>query len=76
MGNAALMFPTGHGIKARSYAHVEITHRCIIRTWEARGLWSHASEALMMHLIGKCAISAWAWVLAILSTLLRYALLF
>ena len=65
---AALMFLTGHWLEARIYACVEITRfssRCIIRTWKALGLWPHASQALMMHLIGKCAISAWAWCLAI-----------
>ena len=38
---ATLMFLTGHGIMARTYACVEIAHfpmRCIIRTWEAQGL--------------------------------------
>ena len=60
---AALMFITGHGIKAKSNANVETAHfpfRCIIRTWEALILWPCAYHALMMHLIGKCAISAWA----------------
>ena len=64
---AALMFLTGYGIKAST--HAEIAHfstLCIIRTWKALGLWPHGSQALMMHLIGKCAISARAWVLAIL----------
>ncbi len=59
---AALMFLTGQGIKARTHACGEITHfptGCIIRTWKALGLWPCASQALMMHLIGKCAISAW-----------------
>ena len=68
----ALMFPTGHGIKARAHAHAEITHfstRCIIRTWKALGLHPHASEALMMHLVGKCVISTWTWVLAIFLTM-------
>ncbi len=38
---AALMFLTGHGIKAGTHVHVEITYfstMCIIRTWEALGL--------------------------------------
>ncbi len=51
---AALMFLTGHGIKARTHAHAEVAHlptRCIIRTRKALGLWSHAS--LMMTLIGQ-----------------------
>ena len=66
---AAVMFLTGHGIKARTHAHVTIAHfpaQCIIGTWDALGLKPCASQALMMPLIGKCAISAWAWVLAIL----------
>ncbi len=65
---AILMFLTGHGIKARTHAHAEIAHvptRCIIRTWKALGLWLHAHQAPMMHLNGKFAISAWAWVLDI-----------
>ena len=59
---AALMFHTCHGIKARAHAHAEITQFstwCIIRTWKALSLWPHAFQALMMHLIGKCAISTW-----------------
>ena len=62
---AALMFLTGHGIK--TYAHSEIAHfptQFIIRTWKALALWPRASQT-MMHLIGKCAISTWTWVLAI-----------
>ena len=43
---AALLFLTGHGMRARTDAHAEI--------------------ALKMHLIGKCAISAWAWVHSII----------
>ncbi len=30
------------------------------------GLWLRASQALMLHLVGKCTISTWAWVLAII----------
>ena len=33
----------------------------------------NASQALMMHLIGKCAISAGAWLLAIVHVLLPAA---
>ena len=65
---AALMSHTCHGIKARTHARAEIAHfstRCIIRTWKALGLRPYASMAQMMHLVGKCVISAWAWVLAI-----------
>ena len=65
---SALMFLTGHGIRARTHAHAKITlfpTQYIIRTWKVLGLWPHASQSLMMHLDGKCAISAWAWVLAI-----------
>ena len=35
---AALVFHTGHGIKARIHAHANIAHfplSCIIRAWEA-----------------------------------------
>ena len=72
---AALTFNTGHVIKARTHACIEIAHFpswCIIRTWKALGLWSHASQALMVHLVGKCANSARAWVLAILHTISLY----
>ena len=65
---AALMFRTGHGIKARTHANAEIVHFptwCTIRTWRALGLWPRASQARIMHLIGKCQISAWAWFFAI-----------
>ena len=65
---AALMFLTGLGIPARSYALAGIMHfptQCIIRTWKALGLWPRVFQAWMMHLIGKCMISAWAWVLAL-----------
>ena len=68
---AALMFLTGHGIKARTHAIVEITHfptQCIIRIQEALSLWHRASQALMVHFIGKCAISAQASVLPISPT--------
>ena len=63
------------GIKAKTHTHVEIPHFptwCIIRAWKALGLWPHASQAPMMHLIGKCSISTWAWILAI-STSIRIA---
>ncbi len=30
--------------------------QCIIRTWNALRLQHHASQALMMHFVGKCAI--------------------
>ena len=66
----AFMFLTNDGIKVRALAHAEIIHfptRCIIRTRKALTLQPHASQALTMHLVGKCMISAWAWVLAILS---------
>ena len=66
---AALMFLTGNGMKGRTHAHAEIAHLptwCIIRTWEACGLWARATQALVMHLVEKCALSAWAWVFAIL----------
>ena len=39
----------------------------IIRTWKAVDVHPHAFQVLMMHLIGICAISTWAWVLAIIS---------
>ena len=60
-----LVFLTGHGIKAITHAHAEITHlppRCIIRSQKALSLQPRASQALMMLLIGKCAISAWILV--------------
>ena len=66
---AALMFPTDHGIKARTHVRAEIAHfptQCIITNWKAIGLWPRASQALMMLFIGKCVISAWPWGLAIL----------
>ena len=66
---AALLFLTGHGIKSRTHACAEITHLpnwCTIRAWKALGLWPRSPQALPIHLIRKCAISAWAWVLAIL----------
>ena len=73
---AALLVLTGHGIKARTHACAKITHfppQCkedwielnCTRTWKALGLWPHASQALMMHLVGKCVISTWTWILAI-----------
>ena len=52
----ALMFLTGHGIRARTHSHVEITHFptwCTTRTWTALGLRLRASHALMMLLVGK-----------------------
>ena len=61
---AALMFNTGHGIKAWAYAHVEITH--FPNELQDQDLGStagcgpHAFQALMMHLVGKCVISTWA----------------
>ena len=65
---AALMYLTGHGIIARNHVYAEIAHfpsRCIISSRKTLVLWPHASQALMMHQIGKCAISTWPWVLAI-----------
>ena len=65
----ALKFLTGHGINARTHADVEMAHFPtwgIIKTWKALSMRPCASQALMMHLIGKCVISAWTWVLAIL----------
>ena len=66
---AALMFLRGHAIKARIHACTEIAYfltQRIIRTWRALSLWPCAFQALKMHLIGKCAISTHAWVLAII----------
>ena len=71
---AALMFRTGHGIRARPHSPAEIGHFpnwCIIRAREARGRRASAFQALMMHLVGKCVISAQAWVLAIFTHSLR-----
>ena len=45
------MFLTGHRIKARTHASVEIAHfpnRGIIITWKALSLLPHASQALMI----------------------------
>ncbi len=69
---AALMFLTGHVIKARTHARAEIAHfrtQCNIRNWKALmiSLQPCASQALIMHLVGKYAISTWARVLAIKS---------
>ena len=72
------MFLTGHWIKARTHAHVEITHfsmRCIIMAWEAWDNRPSAFQILMMHSVGKCAISAQAWVLAIWPKLAIYQIL-
>ena len=58
---AALVFLAGHGMKARTHAHAEITYFptwCTIRARKALGLWLHASQAPIAHLIGKCVISA------------------
>ncbi len=60
----------GHGIKARTHAHAEITHfptQCIISTWKAFGLQPRAFQAPMIHPIQKCAISAWVWIFAIMA---------
>ena len=59
---------TGNEMKARTHANVESAHfpmRCITRTWKALRLQHRASQALVMHLVGKCAISAEAWFLGI-----------
>ena len=56
-------------MKARTHEHAEITHcqnQFIISIWKALGLQHCASHALIMNVFGKCAISTWAWVLAIL----------
>ena len=60
------------GIKARTHALAEMAHfptQCTVRTWNALSLQPHASQALMKHFIVKCAISEWAWVLAIIPTI-------
>ena len=65
---ATLMILTGHGIEARTHAHAENAHfqtRCI-----SLCLWPRASQALMMHLIGKCVISPQARALAMFYILL------
>ena len=61
---AALMFLTGHGIKARTRVCAENAHfltQCIMRMWKA--LSPRASQTLMMHLVVNCAISTQAWIL-------------
>ncbi len=58
----------GHGIEARTLTRAEITYfpsRCITSAWKAPSQQPHASQALMIHLVGKYAILAWVWVLAI-----------
>ncbi len=64
----ALMFRTCRGIEARTSICAEIVHfatQCIFRTRKVRSLRPHATQALMMHLIRKCAISALARIRAI-----------
>ena len=64
----ALMFLTGHVIKAGTHAYVETAHFpnwCIITTWKALTLSPCAFQVLMIHLIEECVIPAWAWDLAI-----------
>ena len=59
---AALMFLTGHEIKARTHTCVKIAHfltQRSIRTWKSLNLQPHASQALVMYLIGKCAFCAY-----------------
>ena len=66
---AALVFLTGHAIKARTHAHAKIAHfptRHIIIIWKALVLQPHVSQDLMMHLVMECAISSQAWVLSII----------
>ena len=65
----ALTFLTDHGLKANTHICVKIAHfptQCIIRTWKDLGLCPCASQALMMHLVGKCVVFAQAWVLAMI----------
>ena len=76
---AALMFYTGHEIKARTHAHVKITHFptwCITSTWKALDLQPRASQALMMHLVGKCAILRMGSCYIITRTMLKVNLMF
>ena len=66
---ADLLFFTGHGVKARTHVHEEIIHfpaQCIIRTWNALDPRPCASQALTMRVHGKCVISAWSWLLALM----------
>ena len=61
---AAFMVFTGHGVKARTHAHAEIAHlprRCTAGAWEAQVHRLSAFQVLMVHLVGKCAISTWAF---------------
>ena len=63
---AALLLVTGHGIKATTHACVEIAHFrnwCIIRMWKAVTVQPHASQALIMYVIGKYAISRHGFLL-------------
>ena len=69
-------FLTGYGIKGRTHTHAKIAYfstRCIIRTWKTLSLQIRASQVLMMHLVGKCADSARAWILAIFPYISRMA---
>ncbi len=57
----------GYNFIVRTHAHAGITHLsmiCIIRAWEAWSRRLSAFQILMMHRVGKCVISAWAWLLA------------
>ncbi len=74
-GACCLMFLTGNGIKTRTHAckeHCTFPNQVNHQNLGALGLRSCASHALMMHLVGKCAISAWAWVLAIIPRMSGY----
>ena len=70
----ALMVLKGDGINVRTHAHAEIAHiptQYIIKSWKALGLCPCASQAQMMHLVGKSVISAQPWVLAIICNIKR-----
>ncbi len=63
---AASTFLTGHGIKARTHAHAEITNflsRCTIRTWKALSLM--LPRPWWCTLLGNVWFPNWAWDLAI-----------
>ena len=51
----------------KTHVHAEIAYfpvTCIIRAWKARRCRPRDIQVQMMHLVQKCVISTWAWVLA------------
>ena len=54
---AAVIFLTGHG-KQESMPWGNCTFPNLLHHQNLESMRTHASQALMMHLVGKCAISA------------------